>query len=101
VGAGSMGSGFVWLYRSKCGSERIGREVEGKSSGRAEMGTYAAILRRTPDHEDLLYGIIKFTTCTLVTGSCIYVDTFPKIEEEEVGIQSKTIFIKGQSHSGK
>ncbi len=50
VGTGSMGAGFVWLDRSKCGSERIGRE-EGASSGRAEMGAYAAILRRTPDHE--------------------------------------------------
>ncbi len=49
-----MGAGFVWLDRSRCGSERIGREEEGTSSGRAEMGTYAAILRRTPDHEDLL-----------------------------------------------
>ena len=47
-------TGFVWLDRSRCGSERIGREEEGTSSGRAEMGAYAAILRRTPDHEDLL-----------------------------------------------
>jgi hypothetical protein len=37
VGTDSMGSGFVWLDRSKCGSERVGRE-EGTSSGRAEMG---------------------------------------------------------------
>ncbi len=54
VGTGSMGAGFVWLDRSKCGSERIGREEEGASSGRTEMGAYAAILRRTPDHEDLV-----------------------------------------------
>ena len=33
VGAGSMGTGFVWLDRSRCGSERIGREEEGTSSG--------------------------------------------------------------------
>jgi hypothetical protein len=36
------------------GNERIGREEEGTSSGRAEMGAYAAILRRTPHHEDLV-----------------------------------------------
>ena len=56
VGAGSMGSGFVWLDRSKCGSERIGREEEGTSSGRVEMGDYSVILQRTPDYEDLLTG---------------------------------------------
>ena len=54
VGTGSMGVGFVWLDRSKCGSERIGREEEGTRSGKAEMGSYVAILRHTPDHEDLL-----------------------------------------------
>jgi ribonuclease HI len=54
VGTDSMGAVFVWLDRSKCGSEHIGREEEGASSGRAEMGTYTAILRRTPDHEDLV-----------------------------------------------
>jgi hypothetical protein len=54
VGTGSMGTGFVWLDHSKCGSERVGREEEGARSGRVEMGTYAAILRRTPDHEDLV-----------------------------------------------
>ena len=52
VGTGSMGSGFVWLDRSKFGSERVGREEEGTSSGRAEMGVYTVILRRIPDHED-------------------------------------------------
>ena len=68
VGAGSMGAGFVWLDRSKCGSERIGREVEGTSSGRAEMGAYAAILRRTPDHEDLLTVTDNEVLCRLVSG---------------------------------
>jgi hypothetical protein len=37
VGTGNMGVVFVWLDRSKIGSEHIGRE-EGVSSGRAEMG---------------------------------------------------------------
>jgi hypothetical protein len=54
VGTDSMGAGLVCLDRSKCGSEHIGREEEGASSGRAEMGSYSAILRRTPDHEDLI-----------------------------------------------
>jgi hypothetical protein len=33
----------------RCGSERIRRDEEGTSSGRAELGGYAAILKRTPD----------------------------------------------------
>ena len=66
VGTGSMGSGFVWLDRSKCGSERVGREEEGTSSGRAEMGAYAAILRHTPDHEDLLTVTESEVLCRLV-----------------------------------
>ncbi len=49
VGTVSMGAGFVCLDRLKCGSELIGREEEVTSSGRAQMGTYASILRRTPD----------------------------------------------------
>ena len=36
VGTVSMGAGFVWLDRSKCGSEHIGREEEGSSSERAD-----------------------------------------------------------------
>ena len=66
VGMGSMGAGFVWLDRSRCGSERIGREEEGTSSGRAEIGAYAAILRRTPDHEDLLTATDSEVLCRLV-----------------------------------
>jgi len=42
VGIGSMGAGFVWLDRSKCGSEGVGREEEFTSSGRTEIGAYAA-----------------------------------------------------------
>jgi ribonuclease HI len=66
VGTDSMGAGFVWLDRSKCGSERIGREEEGTSSGRAEMGVYAAILRRTPDHEDLVTATDSEVLCRVV-----------------------------------
>ena len=66
VGTGSMGTGFVWLDRSKCGSERIGREEKGVSSGREEMGTYAAILRRTPDHEDLVTATDSEVLCRMV-----------------------------------
>jgi hypothetical protein len=66
VGTGSMGSGFVWLDHSKCGSERIGREEEGTSSGRAEIGSYVAILRRTPDHEDLVTATDSEVLCRVV-----------------------------------
>ena len=67
VGMGSMGEGFVWLNRSKCGSERVGQEEEGTSSGRAEIGAYAAILRRTPDHEDLVTATDSEVLCRLVS----------------------------------
>ena len=66
VGTGSMGAGFVWLDRSKNGSERVGREEEGVSSGRAEIGAYAVILRRTPDHEDLLTATDSEVLCRVV-----------------------------------
>ena len=66
VGTGSMGTGFVWLDRSKCGGERVGREEEGTSSGRTEMGAYVAILRNTPDHEDLLTAKDSEVLCRLV-----------------------------------
>ena len=46
--------------------ERIGREEEGTSSGRAEMGAYAAILRHTPDHENLLTVTDSGVLCRLV-----------------------------------
>ena len=61
-----MGAGFVWLDRSKCGSERVGREEEGTSSGRAEIGAYAEILRHTPDHEDLVTTTDSEVLCRLV-----------------------------------
>ena len=66
VGTGSMGAGFVWMDRSKCGSERIGREEDGASSGRAEMGAYTVILRRTPDHEDLVTATDSEVLCRVV-----------------------------------
>ncbi len=66
VGSGCMGEGFVWLDRSKCGSERIGREEEGTSSGRVEKGAYTEILRHTPDHEDLLTATDSRVLCRLV-----------------------------------
>jgi hypothetical protein len=51
-----MGAGFTWMDSSlkRCGSQRIGRDEEGTSSGRAELGGYAAILKRTPDTQDLV-----------------------------------------------
>lgn len=48
-----MGTGFVWVDRSECGSEWLGREEEGTSSGKSEMGSFTVILRHTPDHDDL------------------------------------------------
>jgi ribonuclease HI len=48
------------------GSERIGREEKDTRSGRAEIGTYAAILRRTPDHEDLITATDSEVLCRVV-----------------------------------
>jgi ribonuclease HI len=51
-----MGAGFTWMDSSlkRCGSEKIGRDEEGTSSGRAELGGYTVILKRTPDTQDLV-----------------------------------------------
>ena len=51
-----MGAGFTWMDSSlkRCGSERIGREEEGTSSGRAELGGYTAILKHSPESQDLV-----------------------------------------------
>jgi ribonuclease HI len=80
VGTGRMGAGFVWLDRSKCGSERIGREEEGASSGRAEMGACTAILRRTPNHEDLV-------TATKLAA--------------RIAANSRTFLVKVKAHRGE
>ncbi len=66
VGTDSMGAGFVWMDLSKCGIERVGREDEGARSGREEMGVYAVILRRTPDHEDLVTATDSEVLCRVV-----------------------------------
>ena len=50
----------------RCGSERIGRDEEGTSSGRAELGGYAAILKRTPDTQDLVTATDSEVLCRLV-----------------------------------
>ena len=56
VGSDCMGAGFTWMDSSLkcCGSERIGRDEEGTSSGREELGGYSAILKSTPDTQDLV-----------------------------------------------
>jgi hypothetical protein len=67
VDTGSMGTGFVWIDRSRCGRERIGREEEGDSSGRVEIGVYDVILRRTPDNEDLVMTTDSEVLCRVVS----------------------------------
>jgi len=49
------------------GSERVGREEEGTRSGRAEIGAYSAILRHTPEHEDLVTTTDSEVLCRLVS----------------------------------
>ena len=50
----------------RCGSERIGRDEEGTSSGRAEPGGYSAILKHTPDTQDLVTVTDSEVLCRLV-----------------------------------
>ena len=68
VGPGCMGTGFTWMDGSleRCGCGRIGRDEEGTSSGRAELGGYAAILKRTPDTQDLVTATDSEVLCRLV-----------------------------------
>jgi hypothetical protein len=51
----------------RCGSERIGRDEEGTSSGRSELGGYAAILRHTPDTQDFVTATDSWTKFPLKT----------------------------------
>jgi hypothetical protein len=68
VGSDCMGAGFTWMDSSlkRCSSERIGRDEEGTSSGRPELGGYAAILKRTPDTQDLVTVTDSEVLCRLV-----------------------------------
>ncbi len=114
VGTGSMGAGFVWMDRSKCGSERVGREEEGTSSGRAEMGAYAAILRRTPDHEDLVTATDSEVLCRVVgrwvgqggkTSLANTADTdileYKTKLAARIEAKSRTFLIKVKAHRGE
>jgi hypothetical protein len=57
-----MGTGFLCLDRSKCGSECIRREEEGTNLGRVEIRAHTSILRHTPDHDDLVtHQTVKFS----------------------------------------
>jgi ribonuclease HI len=110
-----MGTGFVWLDRSKCGSERIGREEEGASSGRAEMGVYAAILRRTPDHEDLVTATDSEVLCRVVgrwvgQGGMVSLTNTADAEILEyiltklaarIAAKSRTFLVKVKAHRGE
>jgi ribonuclease HI len=63
-----MGAGFTWMDSSlkRCCSERIGRDEEGTNSGRAELGGYTAILKCTPDTQDLVTTTDSEVLCRLV-----------------------------------
>ncbi len=99
VGTGTMGAGFVWSW-SKSGSERIGREEEGTSSGRAEMGAYAAILRRTPDHEDL----VTATDSEVLLANTAVADILEYILTKlaaRIAAKSRTFLVKVKAHRGE
>ena len=109
-----MGEGFVWLDRSKCGSERIGREEEGDNSGRKEMGAYTAILRRTPDHEDLVTVTDSEVLCRVVgrwvgeggkdsltnTTDANILEYIPTKLAVRIEAKSRTFLVKVKVHRG-
>ncbi len=68
VGPDCMGAGFTWMDSSlkRYGSERIGCDEEGTSSGRAELGGYSVILKHTPDTQDLVTVTDSEVLCRLV-----------------------------------
>jgi ribonuclease HI len=66
VGPDCMGAGFTWMDSSPKRSKRIGRDEEGTSSGRADLGGYAASLKRTPDTQDLVTATDSEVLCRLV-----------------------------------
>jgi hypothetical protein len=110
-----MGAGFVWMDRSKCGSEHIGREEEGASSGRAEMGPYSAILRRNPDHEDLVTATDSEMLCRVVgiwvgQGGNVSLDNTADADILEyilakltarISAKSRTFLVKVKAHRGE
>jgi hypothetical protein len=60
----------------QCGNERIGREEEGTSSGRVEIGGYAVTLGHTPDHEDFGHGNRQRSSLSCMGhGSLVYMAT--------------------------
>ncbi len=68
VGPDCMGAGFTLMDRSleHCVSERRGHDEEGTSSGRAELGGYTAILKNTPDTQDMVTATDSEALCRLV-----------------------------------
>jgi hypothetical protein len=68
VDSDCMGAGFTWMDTSlkRCVSERIGRDEEGTSSGRAELGGYTVITKCTPDTQDLVTVTDSEVLCRLV-----------------------------------
>jgi hypothetical protein len=68
VASDCMGAGFTWMDSSlkRFGSERIGRDEEGMSSGRVELEGYTVILKRTPDTQDLVTATDSEVLCRLV-----------------------------------
>jgi hypothetical protein len=106
VGTGTMGAGFVWSW-SKSGSERIGREEEGTNSGRAEMGAYAAILRRTPDHEDLVtppgeqMGGARGKATLANTADADILEYILTKLAARIAAKSRTFLVKVKAHRGE
>jgi ribonuclease HI len=115
VGTGSMGAGFVWLDRSKDGSEHVGREEEDTSSGRAEMGAYSVILRRTPDNEDLVTVTDSEVLCRVVdrwvgqggkasltnTADADILEYILTKLEARIAVGFRTFLIKVKAHRGE
>ena len=60
------GAGITTSLSLPRACERIGRDEEGTSSGRAELGGYTVILKHTPDTQDLLTVTDSEVLCRLI-----------------------------------
>jgi hypothetical protein len=98
-----MGAGFTWMDSSlkRCGSERIGREEEWTSSGRADLGGYAGILKHTPDTQDLVTATGSEVLCRLVRrwiGIKAYRDEPLNEKEDDLMDEGITLVKAGDSY---
>ena len=94
VGTGCIGAGFVWLGRSECGGERIGRGEEGTGS---DHTTGSEVLCRLFDR---WVGQGGKASLANTTDADILEYIFAKLAAR-IEAKAKTFLVKVKSHRGK